>query len=217
MPNLSSPDAAYYLLALTIPAVVFMYARVQFTHGRMPKASEAALHYIAITAIYYGFAYPVILLATSTPGTWVTWWLGWLTLAFVMPALMGFGIGWAAQNGFVYKAMRALRLKPIHITPTAWEWRLGQCESEWVVVTLKNGNAYGAECASESFISTEPGERDLYLQCTYDIDEKGNWTPRGFGMLIAAGEISTIEFDLRDSDEDEDDDETTCDAAQAAP
>jgi hypothetical protein len=199
VPNFSSPEAAYYLLALTVPAVVFMYARVQFTHGRMPKASEAVLHYIAITTIYYGFAYPIILVAVRTPGNELTWWAGWLALLFFVPAGLGLLVGWIAQKGFIYDFARRIGFLPVHIIPTAWEWRFAKCEGEWVVVTLKNGNAYGAECAAQSFISTEPGERDLYLECTYDIDEQGNWTPRGFGMLIAGGEVSTIEFDLRDS------------------
>jgi hypothetical protein len=196
MPNLSSPDAALYLLALTVPAIVFTFVRVQFTHGRMPKASDAGLYYVAITAIYYALAYPLVLRALDTPGTPTSWWLGWLALAFVAPILLGAIFGWAAQNDIMYRALRAIGLKMVHMTPTAWEWRFGQSPGEWVAVTLKNGNAYGAKYGSKSFISTEPSERDLYLESTYDIGPDGKWTERGFGMLISAGEISTVEFSV---------------------
>ncbi|MEJ0058172.1 MAG: DUF6338 family protein [Terricaulis sp.] len=198
MPNLGSPEAAYYLLALSVPAIVFLFVRIQFTHGRMPKAGDAALYYLAITAIYYGVAYPFVLLAIATPGNWFSWWLGWLSLAFLIPAVLGAIAGWAAQRDLLYRALRAMGLKTVHMTPTAWEWRFGQCPGEWVVVTLTNGNAYGAKCGSGSFISTEPSERDLYLECVYDIADDGTWTERGYGMLISAGEVSTVEFSLRD-------------------
>ncbi len=203
MPNFSSLEAAYYLLALTVPAVVFMYVRIQFTHGRMPKASEAVLHYIAITAIYYSLALPFILLAMETPGTWLTRWLGWLAVAFIVPGAMGLASGWAAQSNFLYNAMRRLGLNLIHSAPTAWEWRVGNCP-EWIVVTLKNGNAYGAYCGKDSFVSTEPGERDIYLERTYDIGPDGKWTERAFGMLICSGELSTIEFSIIESSEPHD-------------
>ena len=194
LPDLSSPEAVYYILALTIPAIVFLYARTQFINGRMPPPSEAILYYFAITAIYYGLVYPIILLAHSLQGNWLTWWLGWVVLVFFAPFVLGAFSGWFASNGFVYHALRSLGLKPVHITPTAWEWRAAQCGGEWVVITLKNGNAYGAECGPGSFFSTHPSERDIYVQRTFDILENGEWVDRHFGMLVCASEISTIEF-----------------------
>ncbi len=55
---------------------------------------------------------------------------------------------------------------------------------------------------SDSFVSSDPTERDIYIQQIYDIDDPNNWNPRNHGVLITGGEISTIEFwQLLDSEE----------------
>ena len=44
-------------------------------------------------------------------------------------------------------------------------------------------------------MSSDPTERDIYIQWIYDIDYKNRWSSRGEnGVLIAAGEVRTIEF-----------------------
>ena len=66
---------------------------------------------------------------------------------------------------------------------------------QWVLVTLKDGTRFAGFCGPESFISSDPGERDIYIQWVYDIDDENNWSLRGLhGVLIAAGEIQTVEF-----------------------
>lgn len=196
MPDLSSPETAYYAIALTTPAIVFVFVRVQFIHGRMPNAGEAALHYVAITSAYYAIAFPIIFWANQIPGNEYTWWGGWLLLTIFAPACLGLIFGWSAQKNFLYNFLRKVGLKPIHISPTAWEWRFSHCAGEWVAITLKNGNAYGAICGENSFVSTSPSERDIYLEAAYDINDDGSWSKRKFGMLVCSGEISTIEFQI---------------------
>ena len=68
-------------------------------------------------------------------------------------------------------------------------------EQQWVLVTLKDGTRFAGFCGEESFMSSDPGERDIYIQWTYDIDDHNNWSSRGeSGVLIAAGEVQTTEF-----------------------
>ena len=66
---------------------------------------------------------------------------------------------------------------------------------EWVLVTLKDGTRFAGFCGPDSFISSDPAERDLYIQWVYDLDDEDGWRSRGeTGLLVAGGEISTIEF-----------------------
>ena len=126
----------------------------------MPKASEAVLHYIAYHRNYYGVAYPKPSSLPSAPRQRLDM-VGRLVyiLLFLAPAALGLLAGWIAQNGFIYDFVRRLGSKPIHIVPPLGSGDSLRCPGEWIVVTLKNGNAYGAECGDGSFISTEPGER----------------------------------------------------------
>ncbi len=64
-----------------------------------------------------------------------------------------------------------------------------------VIITLKDGTYFGGYCNHNSFMSSDPSERDIYIHCIYDIDNHGKWCLRpGTSMLISAGEVSRIEF-----------------------
>ena len=195
MPDISSPEAAYYLLALTVPGVIFTYARAQFTHGRM-LGSDAVIQYVAITTVYYALAFPLIILARRIPAQHGSDILGWAMLLFISPAALGAFSGWSARKEHLYRLLRKWNLNPVHPFPSAWDWRFADCCEEYVLVTLKNGRQFGALCGPDSFLSTDPSERDVYLEKTFDINARtSKWKDRGYSpMLIAAGEISTIEF-----------------------
>jgi Family of unknown function (DUF6338) len=182
---------------LTTPAIIFLYIRSRFTHGRMPKAGEAVLYFISITSVYFTALYPVIEWALKVPRLGPTWWLGWISLVFVIPALLGVWSGHWAHKHTIYTFLRSKGIDVVHEIPTAWEFKFSTIGPTWIVVTLKNGGSFGAEYGGRSFSSTSPDERDIYLEETYCIDEAGNWSKRGFGMWVAASEISTIEFSTR--------------------
>ena len=79
--------------------------------------------------------------------------------------------------------------------PTAWDWKFGNMDNEWVLVTLKDGTRFAGFCGAQSFISSDPAERDIYVQWIYDIDDNHHWQSRGeTGVLITSGEVKTIEF-----------------------
>lgn len=63
------------------------------------------------------------------------------------------------------------------------------------MVKLKDGTKFAGYCGGRSFISSVPEERDIYVEESYDLSDDDEWKPRpGKSLLIAAGEISTIEF-----------------------
>ena len=50
-------------------------------------------------------------------------------------------------------------------------------------------------CGPESFMSSDPEERDIYIQWIHHVDDENNGSPRGrTGPLIADGEVQSIEF-----------------------
>ena len=194
MPNFASFQSVYLLLSLTAPAVVFLFFRSRFTHGRMPKASDAILYFIAITSIYYSLIFPIFMIGFQTPKSKDFIWVTWILVLIILPAILGVFSGWVARKEFVYKALRKIGFDVVHDIPTAWEWKFSNVGPSWVVITLKNGNSFGAEYGSTSFISTDPSDRDIYLEETYSISKTGKWTKRGYGMWVASSEISTLEF-----------------------
>ena len=87
-----------------------------------------------------------------------------------------------------------LRLNPVHPTPSAWDWTFEDLGEQFILVALRDGTYIGGLVGADSFVSSDPTERDIYIQQIYNIDDSDNWKPMDHGILIAAGEISTIEF-----------------------
>lgn len=194
LPDFELPNKSYELIALAVPAVIFLYIRAQFLNGRMPKAGDAAVNYLALTAVYYAVMFPFIKWAQSIPGNDVTWWVGWIVLTLLLPSLLGLSAGIVASKAWVYKFLRKFGFSPVHLIPTAWEWKFADCQPTFIVITLCNGRAFGAWYGIQSFVSTDPTDKDVFLEETYDIDKHGCWSLRGFAMLINSNEISTVEF-----------------------
>ncbi len=186
-----------------------LYIRSQFMTGRHRPSSEALLLYLVISIAYYALITPLVdLLLPEQSGKTTTAIysvlsqesgdrspLHWLLIVFVVPALVGFFLGFNVQRNLLRSALRLLRINLVHAIPTAWDWKFGDRKAQWVLVTLNDGTQFAGFFGSNSFISTSPGERDMYIQYLYDIDNKNNWTPRGrSGVLITSGKIKTIEF-----------------------
>ena len=195
MTNLISPDNLYQILPFFVPGLIVIFVRAQFVAGRTQLESPALLSYFVISIIYYALALPFVdfALLIEKPGYGKA--VAWLVLIFVGPAALGLLLGVNIQKNLFRRLLQWFRLNPVHVVPTAWDWKFGGMTKEWVLVTLKDGTRFAGFCGSESFMSSDPTERDIYIQWIYDIDDDDNWTPRGEnGVLIAAGEVQTIEF-----------------------
>ena len=195
MSDLKFLDNLYMILGFLVPGLIVIFVRSQFLTGRSPSHSEAFLSYLTVSVIYYALAFPFVdfVLSIHEPGYGKV--LAWFSLIFIGPAMLGLLLGINIQKNLFRRVLHWFRLNPIHVMPTAWDWKFGNMTSQWVLVTLKDGTRFAGFCGPESFMSSDPTERDIYIQWIYNIDDQNNWTPRGEnGVLIAAGEIRTIEF-----------------------
>lgn len=195
MPDLKTLEGVYLTLSLLVPGFIASFVRSQFTTGRRLIHSDALLSYLSVSVIYYGLAFPFIgpLTAASQPLHEPL--LGWFVLIFLGPAALGLLLGISVQRDYFRRVLQWCGLNPVHVIPTAWDWKFGRMASEWVLVTLKDGTRFAGFCGPQSFVSSDPNERDIYLQWIYDIDDQNKWSPRGEnGVLIASGEVRTIEF-----------------------
>ena len=196
MPDMNLFDNPYMIVGLLVPGLIVLFVRSQFLTGRRPSHSAALLSYLTISVIYYALALPLVhfVLSIDEPGNSKLL-LVWFALIFVGPALLGLLLGVNIQKDLFRRVLQYCGLNPIHVIPTAWDWKFGNMTDEWVLVTLKDGTRFAGFCGGKSFMSSDPNERDLYIQWIYDIDDQNNWTPRGDNsVLIAAGEVQTIEF-----------------------
>ena len=194
MPELVSEQAVYLVLALIVPGMIATFVRAQFLTGRMASHTDAALTYLALSVVYYAIAFPFLGLVLSSQMTGYWKMAAWFGLVFVGPFIFGLMLGAFSQLGLGRKFLQKLGLNPVHVMPTAWDWKFSNMPGSWVLVVLKDGTQFAGFCGTRSFMSSDPAERDLYIEKVFDVDEENNWRETDKSVLIGSGEIRTIEF-----------------------
>lgn len=192
--EIASAEAVYPVLAFLVPGLIAFFVRMQFLTGRMPSHTDAVLSYLTLSLIYYSFAFPGVEYFLLPDHSGYTELLLWLGLIFVGPALFGLFLGINAQKQIVRRLLNKIGLYPVHVMPAAWDWKFGTMTEQWVLVVLKDETKFAGLFGRHSFASSDPAERDLYIERIYDIDNANQWHPRDNGVLIAGSEIRTIEF-----------------------
>ena len=176
---LKSIDSLYFLLAFIVPGLIVLFVRSQFVTGRRPSHPNAILSYLTVSVVYYALILPVVAFLRSITGPSYGKAMAWFAVVFLGPVVLGVLLGIGIQNDLLRGFLRRCGLNPVHVMPTAWDWKFGNMDNEWVLVTLKDGTRFAGFCGAQSFISSDPAERDIYVQWIYDIDDNHHWQSRG--------------------------------------
>ncbi len=200
MAKLLSLNSLYLILLFIVPGFIALSVRSQFVTGRTLSENKASLlSYLTISVIYGALVLPFVdpeLIGKSK--------LVWFSLVFVGPIFLGLLLGINIQKDLVRRLLNRFGLYPVHAIPTAWDWKFSSMPEQWVLVTLKDGTRFAGFYGAQSFTSSSPDERDMYIQWVYDINEDGTLSlpDNERGVLISAGEIRTIEFRSNDPQEE---------------
>ncbi len=192
MDGILSLENMSIVMAFVVPGFIALSVRSQFITGVATfDPRERLLSYIAISVIYGTLALRLVGPAQILNSTW-----SFLLVLFVGPVFLGVILGVNIQNDFLRRVLSRLGLFTVHPVPTVWDWKFsGSMKEQWVLVTLKNGITFAGLFGRDSFAASNSEERDLFVQWIYDINDDGTWSvPGKKGVLIAASEVSTIEF-----------------------
>jgi hypothetical protein len=194
MGGISTLDGLYIALAFVVPGFVFSAVRNQFATGRERQGSEQIFRFITYSAFNYAIFSGVIYLVLYNYQSPLVRAGLWFFVILIGPAALGIASGASIQNDWARKLFHRMRLHPVHLVPSAWDYKFGRMEGQWVLVTLKNDVKFAGFCGVTSFASSDTSERDLYIEHVFDIDDDNKWTPTQKSLLICSGEIRTIEF-----------------------
>lgn len=206
---LTSINDILSVMGILFPGLVIVSIRSMFLTGRTP--ARFVILYSMAASVFYFVAFFMLMniyiwlrdksiepvldieLLVKKPGFDDIWSL--LMMFVVVPVSVGVGLGMAAQKGWFRRGLQRIHLDVVHPAPTAWDWKFGAMKDELIRVTLQDGTRIKGFYSSGSFTSSDPAERDIYIQRIINIDGK-NDLPRGDdrGILVAAGQIRTIEF-----------------------
>lgn len=197
MPDMKDLANVELVIAFIVPGLIISYIRARFISGRMEKLSDAVLAYLSLTIVYYGLALPLATFVIELPSGSLKN-LCWWALIAVGPAIFGLLLGIIAQQGWLRRLAHKLGMRPVHSTPNAWDWRFGACGGKcFVMVALAGGESVAGIFGPDSFASSDPAERDVYLEEIWDVPGEGEaWTPRPGhqGILLPSKEIRHIQF-----------------------
>lgn len=197
---LSTIDQFYLLLAFVVPGFVLHSVRAVFILSRAQSADMNLLRFMTLSAINYAVASPLIyLLVTadaSDPKLLTS--IGWFGVLLVCPAALGVLWTFSEKKGLLRSLLNRIKLTPINPVPTGWDWQFGRMEDpHWILVTLTDGSQVAGYFGGESMASSDPEERDVFIELVYQIPSGGGaWIPckDSKGILISKDRISHIEF-----------------------
>lgn len=117
---------------------------------------------------------------------------------------MGVLLGYITRTEAIRRVLNYFGINPVHAVPTAWDWKFGNMKEKLVIVTLKDETKFAGYCGRGSFMSSDPSERDLFIEKIYGWGDENQWINNGdHGLWIAADEIRTIEFFPVENERDE--------------
>ena len=194
MPNISSIQSVYLLLAFVVPGFIALFIRSKLLTGNLPAAGDAMMSSFVLSCLQAGVAFPLLFshadepIASRPP-------VFWLVYLFVAPIALGACLGADARFGWSHGLLRKLKISAVHPIPNSWDWRFSRGPS-FVIVTLKDGSTVRGWFGAKSFASSDSRERDLFLEAVYVETESGKpWTLRpNTSILLAGGVVQSVEF-----------------------
>jgi hypothetical protein len=198
MPDLKGVSNLYLIFGFIVPGLVIVYVRSRFITGRAPSNTENIVSYFALSTLYYALTLPISEWALTIQGPPTARVVIWIGNIFLGPALLGLILGAAGQRGWGNWLADKLRLSTVHVIPTAWDWRFSTIPRNglFLMVTFSSGEQVVGFFGGRSFASSDSGERDLYIEEEYILNEDGSWQarPERVGILIPVKEIKYVEF-----------------------
>ena len=194
------PEQLRLFWFFAMPGIIILYFRAQFLTGRLPVVAEALIAYMVVSIAYHALLFPFARSLYSTPVDTVWQGLVWFAYILIGPAVTGILLGLSVQKGWGRWLLEKCKLKTVHSIASAWDWRFANCADCFVMVVMKDGIKWAGYLGKQSFISSIPTERDIFLEKVYTIEDDNSWTARVSGVWLAHGEIQSIEFWPNDKD-----------------
>lgn len=198
------------LLLLVLPGTVYQFVR---TRLRGPKPDDAsALNRVlralgvsaALVALYGLTAGPrvlALLRRAQDPDAAVAlsavrplaWWA--LALLFVVPALLAVG-SFLAPRVPRPPGLQWLRLS-YDPTPRAWDYAFNGIGPRYVRILTTDGRYLGGWYGTESFVSSYPEPREIFLEIAHQMQADGEFgpeVPNSSGLYVRCDDVRLVEF-----------------------
>jgi len=195
---IDSLDVVFYTAIFILPGFIIKSGINALNPAR--KTSDGAfflscLVYSLVNCAVCSWAY--ILIRPLADKNAVIYWVLLLTITLLGAIIISTFIGLTKQRRFVKKIAKKLHIKVIDSTPTAWDYWFSKHEPSLVLITLSDGSVIRGWYGGDSFASSDPDERDLFIKKAYRKSansEQWEDNPENNGIYISKEMIKLIEF-----------------------
>jgi hypothetical protein len=191
------PDASKIsdLAMLLGPGLVILSIRSRFKEGNVPDLKDRILHYAMASTAYYAFISPLFHFEQGfiiPPLVWS------YLYYFIVPCVIAMTIVFIDQKEWLYKIAAKFDLRISHHIPAAWDYAFSHVNQEtFLWIKLNSGTIYVGKFGWSSFASSNPSERDIYLQEVWNMPEDGSaWRllEPARGVLLCGKDIQRVEI-----------------------
>jgi hypothetical protein len=193
-------NTIFYTVGFVVPGFILRSTLAALVPEREIRKDLAFLRFLTLSSINYAICSWLIYLIFRLPFFTthpIRTAIAWAVIIFISPVFLGVLLARLKDKDIIRRALQRIGFNPIHGIPTAWDYKFNKtAKPVWVVITFKNGDQVGGLFGTKSFASSDPQERDLYIEQVYKITTEGPWQhkPRTDGMLISKDEVRWIEY-----------------------
>ena len=195
MGDVKSLEQLSLVAAFLCPGLIALFVRAQFLTGRMDTSKDSVLGFFTLSTVYYGLLAPFLPWLAAQQFSPTDGSIPLFVWTVVGPALFGLALGLNAGKGWTWRLLTKFGFRMVHVIPSAWDRTFGNISASWVTVTLKDGSKVSGFFGVRSFASSDPKERDLFIEKAYRVDDDGTWHDVGDrGILVPAADIRCVEI-----------------------
>lgn len=194
---IDSFDIVFYTAIFVLPG--FVVCSIIDSINPPKKHSEATflLRYIGFSLVNcaaWCWLYKIVIECSNISSLYR--WLLLFAISLVGSVLVGLLIAIFKQHQVIDRILNKLKIKTIHTIPTAWDYYFSKQLEGFIIITLIDDTKLYGWYGSNSFTSSDPDERDIYVEYGYQIDEDGKWIldKQSEGFYIPKDQIKYIEL-----------------------
>lgn len=178
-------------LLMLLPGFVSLRVYGLMVPAQRTETSQQVLDALAYGVLNLGlWLVPMLLLLPAPADRPIGFWLFMVVVLVVSPVVLGV----AAYRVLMWDRLRRWIRHPM---PTAWDHFFSRREPCWILFRLRNGRSVAGYYGANSFASSYPHRRDIYVEEAWVIDDDGQFqwkVPDTAGALVSIEDCELIEF-----------------------
>lgn len=190
----------FYTAVFIVPGYILYSTLESLVPRAKPDAANIVIKFLTATLIHYIIWSWLIYLMFNNKLFITNKLIFFISAIFIVvlsPSLLGLVIAKLNDKKIIISLLQIMGYSPINPIPTAWDYKFSKMPAtSWVIISLVDGKVFYGKFSTNSYASSEPTERDMYIEDVYLLDENGRWVrrERNNGVLINGEQIKYIEF-----------------------